>query len=181
MANKNVSRDIDLLRRDECKPLTTEQMADIKSQFHPSSTANVNIVPYEIYDEDGEEQIAGEVRKTIDGVKKKKPVYRKYFSFKSSTSTGTWQRKSIGASVDVAIKQNFYIIRKNNYSAYAANGAAAVGDLSVKVAVVIGNEHSDNAQEKNTISIISNNSEFLGATIYGTLEYTKTTDSWEEV
>lgn len=58
------------------QPLTNEQMTDIKSQFHPSNTANVNIVPYEIYDEDGVEQVVGEVRKTIDGVKKKKPLYR---------------------------------------------------------------------------------------------------------
>ena len=71
---------IDLLRKDECEPLTAEQMNDIKSQFHPSNTANVNIVPYHIYDEDGEEIVVGEVRKTIDGVKKKKPLYSKIYT-----------------------------------------------------------------------------------------------------
>lgn len=33
--------DVDLLRKDECQPLTSGQMTDIKSQFHPSNTANV--------------------------------------------------------------------------------------------------------------------------------------------
>ena len=66
---------IDLLRRNECQPLTQEQIEDIKSQFHPADTANVNIVPYHIYDTD--EHVVGEWRQTVDGVKKKKPVYER--------------------------------------------------------------------------------------------------------
>lgn len=69
---------IDLAKRDELPEcLTTAQMNNAKAQFNPSSTANVSIKPYEIYDEDGVEQVIGEVRKTIDGVKKKKPLYKK--------------------------------------------------------------------------------------------------------
>lgn len=32
---------VDLLRREECQPLTTAQINEIKSQFHPSNTVNV--------------------------------------------------------------------------------------------------------------------------------------------
>jgi len=88
MAKVKVRREGNLLREDECQPLTTEQMNDIKSQFHPSNTANVNIVPYEIYDEDGEEIVVGEVRKTIDGVKKKKPVYEKIIEYDNINMSG---------------------------------------------------------------------------------------------
>ena len=67
----------DLLRRDECQPLTSTQIADIKAQTATRPKANVYIKPYEIMDLDGTEEVVGEVQKTIDGVKKKKPLYEK--------------------------------------------------------------------------------------------------------
>jgi len=70
---------IDLLRKDECEPLTTEQMNDIKSQFHPSNTANVNMVPYHKYSTT--EQRVGE---WIDG----KPLYEKCFQITIPNTSG---------------------------------------------------------------------------------------------
>ena len=71
--------DIFLLRRDECQPLTQEQMADIKSQFHPANMANVNITPYIVHSPN--ERIIGEWQEEVDGVLKKKPLYEKRIRF----------------------------------------------------------------------------------------------------
>jgi len=53
MAQKRKS----LLYAEECKPLTQTQVEDIKAQFNPLNTANVNIIPYHIYD--GTERVVG--------------------------------------------------------------------------------------------------------------------------
>lgn len=94
------------------QPLTNEQMTDIKSQFHPSNTANVNIVPYEIYDED--EHIVGEWREVVDGVKKRKPVYEKRFNELSfGTATNVWTNS--GATIqDVSLLTSAKTIRTSN-------------------------------------------------------------------
>ena len=53
MAQKRKS----LLYAEECKPLTQTQVDDIKAQFNPLNTANINITPYHIYD--GTERVVG--------------------------------------------------------------------------------------------------------------------------
>lgn len=160
----------DVLWKDECQPLTTEQMADIKSQFHPSNTANVNIVPYHIYDED--EHIVGEWRETIDGVKKKKPVYEKTIfandisasSIVTIDSTLTVSNCSI-----VDIYGTFYSPENNAYmplpqvSRAGANYQTGISISSAGVSLNVGT------------------SEPLKQQIKVIIRYTKTTDTWEEV
>ena len=49
----------EMLWAEECKPLTNEQMNNIKSQFHPQANgSNINIIPYHIYSKD--EHVVGE-------------------------------------------------------------------------------------------------------------------------
>jgi hypothetical protein len=70
-----IEEKINLATQDEIPDeFTSAEMTEIKNAIS-TETANVNIKPYEIYDED--ERVVGEWRKTIDGVKKKKPVYEK--------------------------------------------------------------------------------------------------------
>lgn len=155
---------IDLLRKDECQPLTNEQVESIKSQFHPSNTANVNIVPYEIYDEDGEEIVVGEVRKTIDGVKKCKPLYRKIVYHSTGTTLNT-----------------YYTI-------------CSISDLeTLKATIPLYEEYSADNQvvawfqlyywrANNNIQIaISSDSGMLNKMMYTEVRYTKTTDEWQPV
>jgi len=152
--------DVDLLRKDECQPLTNEQMEEIKSQFHPSGTANVNIVPYEIYDEDGVEQVVGEVRKTIDGVKKKKSVYRKIF-VKNNTSAFD---PSISNLDEIDVQGIVKETTGNMFHAPYANGTFTFA---------VYYQHSNGT----IVTTASGN--FLS--IKYILKYTKTTDEWEEV
>ena len=161
MARKRMN----LLRKDECEPLTNEQMNDIKSQFHPSNTANVNIVPYEIYDEDGEEIVIGEVRKTIDGVKKCKPLYRKIYTAENVSSwpsiLGDVPANSSFVSGEGALLDSDGWIRFGNY--YESSSIKIIWQITDtgKVALYL-----------------------RGYTVlYAKFEYkyTKTTDTWENV
>lgn len=155
------------------QPLTTEQMADIKSQFHPSNTANVNIVPYEIYDEDGEEQVVGEVRKTIDGVKKKKPVYKNFIlipSLPSSAGSQTYTSDITNADDIICFygctQQEgdvFYplnICRNNTEDQIGCR--ASIENNTIKITYIVGYTRANCAGK-----------------IF--VEYTKNTDTWEEV
>ena len=153
----------DLLWKDECQPLTQEQMTEIKSQFHPSNTANVNIVPYHIYDED--EHIVGEWRETIDGVKKKKSVYQKTIKMTFNT-TNMYQF----SSDCIVTKIVGTMIWNNNTSSLSLNAAFSASDM---VGITINS---------NIVKGISTNpSAYLGMTIYGTFEYIKSTDEWQPV
>lgn len=160
--------DIDLLRKDECQPLTTEQMNDIKSQFHPSNTANVNIVPYHIYDEDGEEIKVGEVRKTIDGVKKCKPVYEKVVDFGTCPNNTI---KTVAHNISnveewVKVRCTFNDTTGRGFEVIISNGNVANN--------VITNVSS-------TICSVDSKMNITAFTAKFTLRYTKTTDEWQPV
>lgn len=174
MAKVKVRREGNLLWEDKCQPLTTEQMNDIKSQFHPSNTANVNIVPYEIYDEDGVEQVVGEVRKTIDGVKKRKPLYRITAVGKSPSTAGsespiiTYLSSNVVENItrqDVILLSNTeYILAGWQYgsSAYAVtNVYARINGNQVLMSVGV--------------------SAYCNCDVFATIEFTKTTDEWQPV
>ena len=154
-----MQREIDILLGTQANASDIEE---IKSQFHPSNTANVNIVPYEIYDEDGEEIKVGEVRKTINGVKKKKPIYRSFMSITTliPKETTNFPNQSILNNL------NIEHIREVNVVAYKSNRDA--------YAIVI-------------FTIESGVWKWRGMESFGegivdiTLEYTKTSDEWQPV
>ena len=152
--------DIPLLRKDECEPLTTEQMTDIKSQFHPSNTVNVNITPYHIYDEDGVEQRVGEVRKTIDGVKKSKPVWEKTVTgFLSPQTADAW------ANLGVTI---------SNVSQIISGVLLRTSDSASTTSVAF-------KMNGNNVQYIADSKTILPNCNVLILRYTKTTDTWQPV
>lgn len=158
----------DLLWAEQCQPATTAQMNEIKSQFHPSNTANVNIVPYEIYDEDGTEIVVGEVRKTIDGVKKRKPVHEKTVNIYSSITSGMILN-TISSLEDVKLVQGVF---------RASNG------IERNIGYNDGSQYMHVYRESNDIKTV-----FTGVfassqpitKISITIQYTKTTDEWTPV
>lgn len=163
---------IDLLRKDECEPYTNEQMANIKSQFHPSNTANVNIVPYHIYDEDGVEQVVGEVRKTIDGVKKKKPLYRKCAT---ATIVADGFSDAIISNVDYMYCEGITIFTSGTDD-YWSNGVYSTYNL-----VEEGTRYGCVNKKDNGDVRLYNVSRSSSATITAIIRYTKTTDTWQPV
>lgn len=153
--------DVDFLRRDECQPMTTAQMESAKAQIRPRNRANVNIVPYHIYDED--EHTVGEWRETINGVKKKKPVYEKTFH----------DLPYINVSVsNVERVLNWNAVRKyESGSIYHVNM-----DGTQKANYMLG-QFSNNTFVLKELASAYN----AGNVITATIRYTKTTDEWEEV
>ena len=169
-------KQVDLLRRDECQPLTTEQMADIKSQFHPSDTANVNIVPYHIYDEDGEEIRVGEVRKTIDGVKKSKPVYEVTINATSPSSINSWTNYSSILPSGADIREiKGYCDESGSVRAYLEMGATGSAENKAKWFV-----YNYTVSNNNFIIWISIDS-LKNQPMSITLQYTKDSDTWQPV
>lgn len=162
----------DVLWKDECQPLTTEQMNGIKSQFHPSNTANVNIVPYHIYDTD--EHIVGEWRETINGVKKKKPVYERTINTTTSTATTNDKEVSIGDGVSVdkyiEIKGVFeQIISSDKYTyPYFMTDNSLEGYVKIYA-------------RNNSVVIRVTQQAWLNTPISITVRFTKTTDEWQPV
>ena len=167
--------DIDLAVKDELpQTFTTQDVEDIKSAIDVPR-ANVYVKPYEIYDEDGVEQVVGEVRKTIDGVKKKKPLYRK----RLDTSFTSSSYSNIAASLDFSTF-NIERIRSIDGMVYS---------LSYHQEFAI--EHispSPNLSDRVTV-IYTEDSKLLTINAGGwgpcdafvIIEYTKTTDEWQEV
>jgi len=163
--------DIDLLRKDECQPLTTEQMDDIKSQFHPSNMANVNIVPYEIYSPN--EHVVGEWQEMVDGVLKKKPLYEK-------TIVDAVTLPSMNNVVVYELGSG-YIIR--DYDGYAkdSNGNPTYllkfsgNNAPLNIYLNTPNIGSIN------FSIGTGDADWIGRKVDITLFYTKTTDTWQPI
>jgi hypothetical protein len=154
------------------QPYTDEQMTDIKSQFHPSNTANVNIVPYHIYDED--EHVVGEWRETINGVKKKKTVYERTINTTTSATTGNDKEISIGDGVSV----DKYIEIKGLFEQTVAPNKYTypffMTDNSLTGYVKI---YANN----NNIVIRVTQQAWLNMPISITAQYTKTSDEWQPV
>lgn len=168
--------DIDLLRKDECQPYTDEQITDIKSQFHPSNTANVNIVPYHIYDED--EHVVGEWRETIDGVKKKKPVYERmmYKSQANSPTSGTSTETDGGlVSNDMDNDRAFIAFSRAQDSA----GASII--LQIETSFDPSTKRYVKTLLRDKHFYIGNSTGRAINNIYAFVRYTKTTDEWEPV
>lgn len=173
--SRNITTDIeekDVLWKDECQPLEKEQMEAIKSQFHPSNTANVNVVPYEIYDEDGVEQVVGEVRKTIDGVKKRKPLYRKCVTV---TIVADDFSDAIISNVDYMYCEGITIFTSRTDD-YWSNGVYSTYNL-----VGEGTRYGCVNKKDNGDVRLYNVSRSSSATITAIICYTKTTDEWTPV
>ena len=150
---------IDALRRDECQPMTTAQMESAKAQIRPRNRANVNIVPYHIYDED--EHTVGEWRETISGVKKKKPVYEMTITLSEmSLASESWKT--------VYNNSNLNVNRIIMHSLTGANGTNYSSAVYVKYS-------SPNVQVYSIAGSLS-----LAGGGYLIIRYIKTTDEWEE-
>ena len=146
------------------KQATDADIEEIKAEFHPSNTANVNIVPYEIYDEDGEEIVVGEVRKTIDGVKKRKPVYKK-------TMINVAVNTTILTNVEDML--HWYYLRLYS-SATSTDYVIADGSYETNWVVVKNNN--------GTVSIPSASGSYsAGAIKVVVVKYTKTSDEWTAI
>jgi hypothetical protein len=134
---------------------TTQDVEDIKSAIDVPR-ANVYVKPYHIYDED--EHIVGEWRQTIDGVKKKKPVYER-------TVTG------------LSIKLNW----NAQYATFASTNILIPSVDKILSAIAILADGESPIVVRQT----SNTWELCGIddnTIKGlVIRYTKTSDSWQEV
>ena len=171
MAKIKVKREGNLLWEDECQPLTNDQMNDIKSQFHPSNTANVNIVPYHIYDED--EHVVGEWRETINGVKKCKPLYEKTIinavTVPSANNTVAYEMGS-----DYIIRDyDGYAKDSNGNPTYLLKFSGNNAPLNIYLNTpTTGGIH---------FLVGSGNADWIGRKVDITLRYTKTTDTWENV
>lgn len=161
--------DLELARKDELpQDLTPSQMENIKSQFHPSSTANVKIIPYHIYDED--EHIVGEWRQMVDGIKKKKPVYERTMTYDVSSThsdnyTINYDTPISGFEKLVAVNGIVYRGSENGYieiNSYESSGYYFL------VKGISGSSFTIKNQGYSGVLDI-------------TIRYTKTSDTWEEV
>lgn len=144
---------------------SAEDVAAAKAAFQPVSYGNVRL--WEIYDEDGAEIEVGEVRKTIDGVKKKKPVYKKEF-VGGTLSTGTTVIATLD-NVEKIIESRHCINNKQNqlfpeYSLSNNTVAVFLDGTSVKINLGTAWTGNDAIQSYNV-----------------TWKYTKTTDEWQPV
>lgn len=149
------------------QPLTNEQMTDIKSQFHPSNTANVNIVPYEIYDED--EHIVGEWREVVDGVKKRKPVYEMEITG-TSPSSASWIDTDL-LNVERVLLLNGICISGTQYVSIPNGHPSTESRYAVYLTF-------DKSTNKIYFGV---GSDFLSKPFSITIQYTKTTDEWQPV
>lgn len=152
----------DLLWKDECQPYTTEQMTDIKSQFHPSNTANVNIVPYHIYSPN--EHQVGEWQEVRDGVLKQKPVYEKTFSGTTPSAETTALGINI-SNIDVLCE----------LSGYAGH------PLSIPLMYTDENNFFKGYKTSTGLEIWCKGNVVLSKLYSITVRYTKTTDEWQPV
>jgi hypothetical protein len=154
------------------KQATDADIEEIKAEFHPSNTANVNIVPYEIYDEDGTEIVVGEVRKTIDGVKKKKPLYRSVITITTLSADGVREYNYSDYGIT-----NIEYIYMDNLVAHTS-----IGDVTLNYYYTASDRCSYYSADSNTKLHIDNHGTWthsIPATYV--LEYTKTSDEWTPV
>ena len=163
--------DIDLALKDELpQTFTTQDVEDIKSAIDVPR-ANVNIVPYEVYDYD--EVKVGEWRELVDGVKKKKPLYRKVIENVNITlyQNRGWQH--IGDTSALNIEKIFFtgIIITSEHNQIPIVYYDGTGSyVTVTYGVSTNNFH-----------IVTGGWGNLSASINIIFEYTKTSDSWQEV
>ena len=148
------------------KPTTAQLDALIASL--PNNTANVNIRPYRIYSPN--EQVVGEWQEEINGILKKKPVYEKVIFFGQLPNASEKTVNHNISNVDVVISTQPYATDSSGGcrqlplcvpGQYQAYSIASWMDRTV-MGITTGNDRS------------SWNAVFIA-------QYTKTTDSWEEV
>lgn len=173
----STEKNIDLLRRDECQPMETAQMESAKAQIRPRNRANVNIVPYEIYDED--EHIVGEWRETISGVKKKKPVYEKRLHGQAPNNSSRNTYPHGIQNVEYIWVHNYWFawssqdFFESSGGCYPTPVVGSANSMNAHVFVIDGVTPSN-------IGIWANeNHSNCSWTAF--VRYTKTTDEWEEV
>lgn len=161
---------VKLARKDEIpQEFTSEQMANIKANM-PTQTANVNIVPYEIYDYD--EVVIGEWRELVDGVKKKKPLYRKVLSSNTAVVNNT--------NVDLS-DLSFDFIQMIGGTTISSNGTYTPIQYGEDANYWFGIYFFKSNQTMNMQGGSSYLSLRANAGYRITIEYTKTTDEWQTV
>lgn len=153
---------------------SASDIEEIKAEFHPTNTANVNIVPYEIYDEDGAEIVVGEVRKTIDGVKKKKPVYEKQMTLKFPSNI-----------TDRTYKYVEYDISELNIERYIYSHGVSSNNVDVPNAWDFGEGMLFTrlycSTDGTILSLQTNRASLSALDCKVTIRYTKTTDQWTAI
>lgn len=145
---------INLLRKDECQPLTNEQMTDIKSQFHPSNTANVNIVPYHIYSTT--ERKIGETENGDD-------FYEKVMILTTPSTKNTWA--SIATIDDCA---DVYSITQNRVSINISGTVYRLFDSSVLFRVIL-----DDSTHVATLQAYTASDTYVNKSLRIVVKYTK--------
>lgn len=157
---------VDLALKDDVpESATTSDINAIKAEFHPSNTANVNMISYHIYDTD--EHVVGEWRETINGVKKKKPIYEKSIIGEATTTNNTYV--SIGAT-DSLIPDLETLV--DHSISITGNGVATQYHTFCNLRI----------SDDNKIQVIQNFSSSSNTfAYYIVVEYTKTTDEWQPV
>lgn len=175
--------DIDLLRKDECQPLTQEQIEEIKAQTVTRPKANVNIVPYHIYSPT--ERVVGEWQEEISGVLKKKPVYEKRITT-TTPNKDTDKYEALDVSIDTVIDYNAMFHNVYNGTAGAGQwmkcGSLTAGGFS-SIAMLIVDVYPNDVTSgtPNAVFIRHNVSGWGGKSVNITVQYTKTTDEWQPV
>jgi len=143
--------------------LTDEDMDEIKAQFHPVGYGNVR--NYQIYSPT--EHVVGEWQEYIDDVLKKKTVYEKRLIFDSLTFLG--KIKSSWTSIaDVSTLNIDKLVNVVSGTQKSDNSVRNAQDLLYKVSNGDLVYFAEYAHEYSAIDEL-------------TIQYTKTTDSWEEV
>lgn len=159
--------DLDMARRDEIpQQFTSEQVTTIKNAVK-GRRGNVNITPYHIYDND--EHKVGEWRETIDGVKKCKPVYERTITGVSPSSTA-WINTNL-SNVEKVSNINGILAESNTQYTSIPTGHPVATTYECYLSF-------DTTTNK---IYFGGGSKYLNRKYIITIQYTKTTDSWEVV
>jgi hypothetical protein len=158
------------------KPLTDEQMAAIKAEFKPIRMGN--ITPMKIYSPIEHQVDVWQEYRTVNGVEKlmEKPLYTKTIISTMPNAVNREKNVSIGASIDYAMIISCTLHESNgtDIPLLTTNddftGAAKV--------FVRSNSYSDTP---NVLRFFTKVSGWLNLPTITVLNYTKTTDEWEEV
>lgn len=143
--------------------LTDEDMDEIKTQFHPVRYGNVR--NYQIYSPT--EHVVGEWQKEIDGVLKKKPMYEKNITFTIPSNQNAYDLSILNVDKLISCEGwfQFGVYRLGLGQMYNSNNYTTVC------------QSTDGGNNLLWMNV----SGYQGASAEATLQYTKTTDEWEEV
>lgn len=147
-----LEKTLNLAQKNEIpQQFTSAEMTEIKNAVSQETT-NVNITPYHIYSPN--EHVVGEWQEMRDGVLKKKPVYEKKIAYTQNYETPlTWQIIADKSTEERLIK--CYL-------------ETSIGCVYVYTALV---------EDK----IKMNYAQAVYGNQFVVIQYTKTTDSWENV